>query len=489
MGAVWCNSWQFLLVRSQHPSLTTLNHVPTSASLGGFSAGAQLAWLSPAVPQLLLNTSYIGPITIEQASYFSVITPVATIASSFFVANATKVFGRKLVIGFMAIPHIASWLLIATAKSIVSLYVARAVNGISDAVNFCAISVYVGEIATPTVRGRWGNIPMCAILLGHLSVVIVANYCDLVTTAYIFLFAPLLQLLLIATVPESPYLLLMKGRTLDAKLALEELRWKTDALEELYDLRRDVQRQISEPGTFRDLFRTPTNRRALIFIIAIITCQEYSGMSAFIVYSQRIFELAGVKSLSPGESSMIFFAFLFSFSAIASLFVGRYPRRIMLTFSSFGCTISLLISTAFFYIQSETSVDVGQLNWVPLFGMVSYIVFLTTGLSLLPFLMIGELFSASIKNHAMFVANSYMALTMIIVPKLLQLLLAHFPLYAPFLLFTFFSLASTVFCYFFVPETKGKTLEEIQRLLGTHGRAQEERLINDSRNEHLPTVD
>ncbi|KAK5638784.1 hypothetical protein RI129_013079 [Pyrocoelia pectoralis] len=259
----------------------------------------------------------------------------------------------------------------------------------------------------------------------------------------------------------------MKDKKYEAKVALEELRWKTDVLDEFSDLSKDVRRQISESGNFKDLFLNPTNRRAITFIIAICTCQEYSGMSAFIVYVQYIFQLAGAKSLSAGLSSIIFFSVLFVFSAFASLFVGKYERRTMLTFSSFGCTISLLIATIFFYIQKETSIDVTQLNWVPLFGMVSYIIFLTTGLSLLPFLMIGELFSASIKNHAVFVASSYQALTMIIVPKLLQLLLAHFSLYVPFLFFTIASLASTVFCYFCVPETKGKTLEEIQHLLGS----------------------
>ncbi|KAK5638783.1 hypothetical protein RI129_013078 [Pyrocoelia pectoralis] len=438
-----------------------------AASLGGFSAGAQLAWLSPAVPQMLLNTSYIGQITLEQASYFSVITPVTTLASSFFVANAMKLFGRKYVIGFMAVPHIISWLLIATAKSIIPIYVARAVNGISDAVNSCAISVYIGEISTPEVRGKWGNMPMCAILFGHLSVVIIGTYCNIVTTAYIFLFVPLLQILLVTFIPESPYLLIMKDKKHEANVALEELRWKTDVLDEFSDLSKDVQRQISESGTFKDLFLNPTNRRAITFIIAICTCQEYSGMSAFIVYVQYIFQLAGAKSLSAGLSSIIYFSVLFVFSALASLFVGKYERRTMLTFSSFGCTISLVIATIFFYIQKETSIDVTQLNWVPLFGMVSYIIFLTTGLSLLPFLMIGELFSASIKNHAVFVASSYQALTLIIVPKLLELLLTNFSLYVPFLFFTIASLASTVFCYFCVPETKGKTLEEIQRLLGS----------------------
>ncbi|KAK5638781.1 hypothetical protein RI129_013076 [Pyrocoelia pectoralis] len=191
-----------------------------TASLGGFSAGAQLAWLSPSVPKLLLNSSYIGPITLEEASYFSVITPIFTIIFSFIVSVAMKFIGRKYIIGFVAVPHIISWLLIATAQNVIPIYISRAFNGVSDAVTVCTAAVYIGEITTPTVRGKWGNMLMCAIFLGHLSVVVIGIYCDIVTTAYIFLIPPILQILFAIFIPESPYYLIMKGEA-----TKHRLRW------------------------------------------------------------------------------------------------------------------------------------------------------------------------------------------------------------------------------------------------------------------------
>ncbi|KAB0791098.1 hypothetical protein PPYR_02898 [Photinus pyralis] len=232
-------------------------------SIGGFSIGAHFAWPSPSTPQLIQNTSYIGQVTIEEASYFSVISGVSTIASSFLVANAMKHVGRKRIIWSMTIPQLLSWILIAQAKSIAPIYIARALSGIGEAIGFCTITVYIGEITTPELRGKWGSMFSCATLLGNLCITVANDYIGIATAAYIFLFAPLLQLVLVALLPDSPYFLLEKGRYDDAKAALRQLRWKTDVDDEFLALRKDVERQISESGSFMDLLKIVTNRRAL----------------------------------------------------------------------------------------------------------------------------------------------------------------------------------------------------------------------------------
>lgn len=434
-------------------------------SLGGFSVGAHFAWTSPSIPQLILNSSYIGSITIEDASYISIISPSSMLAASFLIGIGMKYIGRKYIIGFMAIPHIISWILISKAKNIAGIYVARALSGISEAITFCTATVYIGEIATPSVRGRWGNMLTCAIYLGQLSIGSVGAYVGIPKTAYIFLFAPLLQILLIIFLPESPYFLLAKGKHDEAKGALRQLRWKTDVDREFLTLTADVERQISGSGSFKDLFCIDTNRKALLVLIGLRTCQQLSGMSAFIIYGQYIFQLTGAKFVSAQVSSIIFYSSLFLLSTISSFVISKYSRRTMLTISSFGCMLSLLFIAIYFYIMEVTEIDVSNFSWVPLFGMTSYIASLTAGLSLLPTLMTGELFSAGIKNHAMFVSSSYLALTVIALPKVLQMLFSNFSLHVTFLFFTFWCFVSTVFSYYCVPETKGKTLEEIQQLL------------------------
>ncbi|KAB0798473.1 hypothetical protein PPYR_09466 [Photinus pyralis] len=250
------------------------------------------------------------------------------------------------------------------------------------------------------------------------------------------------------------------------KVHWRQLRWKTDVDREFMTLTADVERQISESGSFKDLFCIGTNRRALLVLVGLRTCQQLSGISAFIIYAQYIFQLAGAKFVSAQVSSIIFYFALFLLSTISSFVISKYSRKTMLTISSLGCTLSLLMNAIYFYVMEETEIDVSKLGWVPLFGMTSYIASLTAGLSLLPTLMTGELFSVGIKNQAMFVSSACLALTVIALPKILQLLFSNFSLHVTFLFFTFWCSVSAVFSYYCVPETKGKTLEEIQQSLG-----------------------
>ncbi|KAB0791094.1 hypothetical protein PPYR_02894 [Photinus pyralis] len=436
-----------------------------AVSVGSFSTGAQFAWPSPSVPQLLLNTSYIGRITMEQASYFSILPPIVVIISSFFIGNAMRFIGREYIMGFLAVPHVVHWIVIANATNLITVYVARAISGVSDAICYSTIAVYVGEITTPHVRGTWGNSMMCAILLGHLSVAAVGAYQDIVTTAYIFTVPPLLYALLIIFIPESPYFLIMTGRNEEAKIALQWLRWQQNVDDEYLVLVKNVQEQVMAPGQFGDLFRDAVNRKALLVNVGLRICQQFSGFSAFVIYVQIIFELATDKSVSAEMSTVIVYSVLFLLSVLATSAITRCGRRTMLTISSVGCSGSLLANAVYFYIADETGANLSQLGWLPLLFMASYMAFLATGLSPLPSLMTGELFATSIKSHAMFVSTIARGVALIIAPKILQLLIGHLPMYFSFTFFTLSCLASAIFCYRCVPETKGKTLQEIQDIL------------------------
>lgn len=274
-----------------------------------------------------------------------------------------------------------------------------------------------------------------------------------------------------AFVPESPYFYLMRNDVKEARKSLKRLRWMKDVEKELLRLTDDVNRQVSESGTFKDLFVIPTNRKALLISIAIRGCQQLSGLSAFAVYTQYIFDQAG-GHLSSTMSAIIFTAALvLSISGFAFI-VDRFGRKPLMIFSNFTCFVVLLIVATYFYIAQETEIDISHLKWIPLAGMVSYIILCSSGLGILPTLMLGELFSASIKAKALCILNICFAIYVLSVSKLYQALSHHFGMFVPFYLFSACCLLGVIFSYYYVPETRGKTLEEIQQTL--RGRVQDE---------------
>lgn len=106
-------------------------------------------------------------------------------------------------------------------------------------------------------------------------------------------------------------------------------------------------------------------------------------------------------------------------------------------------------------------------DFIPLVALFSYIVIFSLGMQTIPFLIMGEIFPTNVKAFATFIMELYFALTVTVVSKFFHWSSNSFGMHVPFLGFAVFSLIGLIFVIFLVPETKGKTLEEIQDELGT----------------------
>ncbi|XP_025831114.1 facilitated trehalose transporter Tret1-like [Agrilus planipennis] len=241
-------------------------------------------------------------------------------------------------------------------------------------------------------------------------------------------------------------------------------RWKKDVDEEFIKLESDVKRQISEKGTLRDLFVKSVNRRALIVGCGLRAAQQFSGMPAFGVYTQYMFEQSG-SVFSKSTSSIIYTGALLLIMSSNMFLMDRYGRRLSMMLSSIGCGLTLLVLAAFCYVADNELVDVSSVRWIPLLGMVIWLLFAGSGLGLVPILMLGELFSASVKGKAINVVCIFFAASFLTSTKVFQTLANNFGLFAPFTFFGLCCVVILIFSYTCVPETKGKTLEEIQQML------------------------
>ncbi|KAF2880845.1 hypothetical protein ILUMI_25334 [Ignelater luminosus] len=436
-----------------------------TVSLAAVTSAVHFSWTSPAIPILISNSTHLETImTLEEASYLTVIPPVASAVSSPIMAILIDLFGRKPLLMFMAVPHLLAWILIITAENTYIFYLSRFLSGIADAVIFNAGAAYIGEIAIPSVRGSWGNLLAIGIYFGQLLVNIIGAYYSIRTTAYIFISLPIIYLLLMLLLPETPYFLLTKKQEGKARESLRILRWTNNVEDEFVSLTKDVKRQVSESGTFKDIFTIPTNRKALLLSIAIRGAQQLSGFPAFAVYTQFMFQQAG-GDISASMSAIIYSAILCVLISTTAFFVDRFGRKPLMTFSSFACGVVLLIEASYFCVDQHHIMDTADFKWMPLAGMLAYTVVFSSGLGIMPTLMLSELFSASIKSKALCVIHISFSIYILTISKLFQVLTSNFGLYVPFYLFSFCCFLSTIFSYLCVPETKGKTLEEIQQSL------------------------
>lgn len=282
------------------------------------------------------------------------------------------------------------------------------------------------------------------------------------TTAWIGFITPIIFVITFMWMPESPYYLLMKGRVEEARKSLYFLR-RCDVDKDLKILESDVKRQMSETGTYKDIMTIESNRKALFIMISIRTMQQVSGISAWGIYTQTVF-IKSNTNISPVVSTLLYLGVQIIVTVAGSVLVDKYGRKLLIILSSFLCSIILITGGIYFYLKEETSYDLSHLDWFPVMVMLIYVIVFGFGLGTAPTLMLGEMFSASIKGKALCIMCIYYAANIAVTLKIFHII-SEWGMYYPFLLFGVLCFINVIVAYFFVIETKGKTLEDIQQEL------------------------
>ena len=117
-------------------------------------SGMHFGWSSPSLPKLLSNTSSI-PITNSQSSWIASISLLGDLVGAPMSATLADTFGRKTTILFAAVPYAVAWILIAMAKNVHFLLIARFICGIGDGISFTIAPMFIGEIADNDIRGKF----------------------------------------------------------------------------------------------------------------------------------------------------------------------------------------------------------------------------------------------------------------------------------------------------------------------------------------------
>lgn len=426
------------------------------------SAGLHFGWPSPAIPKLL-NQELEFQVTEDDASYIVMIGPLGYILSSPFSMVIIDKIGRKTSILLTAMPQIIAWLLIVNSTSITSLYIARIVAVAAEGALFTVQPLYICEISKPKIRGFLGTIFTLSLALGVLLINCYGSYTSLQDSARISMGVSVLSIIIGMSMPESPYFYLIKGSIDDARTSLKFLRQIENVEEELECLKKDVKRQISEKGTFKEIFTVSENIKAFIILIVLRTLQQFTGYSAHNFYFQIIF--VNVKGgLGASENSIIYNASHLVFIGLDLFLIDRFGRWPLLLWSLIGITLVLLLEGVYFLLLN-LEYNLPSFMWVPITGMILYAIMLDMGLGVVPNVLTGEIFSASIKTKALGIIIIYGAITISASSKLFQWLKMLYGIHVSFFVFSCCGFIGALFCHFYVPETKGKSLEEIQQIL------------------------
>lgn len=429
-----------------------------------FTSGIHFGWPSPSVPELL-SPEYPFDISKEEASYITLTANVGNVVGSLAGSFLVDWIGRRSSIIFIAVPQLVCFSMIALSTyTPILLYSARAVGGISDAMCFVVIPIYIGEVAEPKVRGMLGSLLIVIFSFGIFFANLIGMFLNVTSAAVLYLTLPVVFVVGFWKMPESPYYAIMKNRPQQAENSLKFLRRKNDVQKELAGITTDVKRQLSEPGRYLDLFIIESNRKATIAMAGMRTAQQFLGLSAFIVYSQVFFKEA-TEAISPQVGATILILVQAIVSVFSSYVVDTWGRKPLMISSCACSSVLLLLLGVFFTIRDYTQVDTSKLQWIPVAVMVAFMITVCWGMGTVVNLILGELFSASIKAKALGLMNIVFGVTMLASTKFLQAMVDYVGLVVPFYVYGTVAVCGAVFCYYCVPETTGKTLEQIQQEL------------------------
>lgn len=255
----------------------------------------------------------------------------------------------------------------------------------------------------------------------------------------------------------------MKGDNEGAVKSLERFRGPhVDVTAEINDLQREE--EIRQSENIREALKKRSSQKAMMISFGLMFFQQMCGINAVIFYTATIFGEAN-NAISPEISTIIVGVMQVIATFIATMTLDKLGRRFLLLVSDSLmalCTLTLAIFYAFRYSNPESVKDLG---WLSLLSLCVFIVAFSLGFGPVPWLMLGELFSSDVKGVAgslsgtlnwtlaFLVTVSYPPIKELIGPAMC------------FVIFTVLSCIGTIFCFFLVPETKGKSLSEIQKML------------------------
>ncbi|XP_016106467.1 solute carrier family 2, facilitated glucose transporter member 4 [Sinocyclocheilus grahami] len=392
--------------------------------------------------------------------------------SSFSVGILSEFFGRRKA---MLINNVLAFIggglmgMSKISRSIEMMILGRFTIGAYCGFASGLVPMYVGEIAPTTLRGALGTLHQLAIVTGILMAQILGLESLLGSEQLwpvllgVTVLPTILQMTLLPFCPESPrFLYIVRCQEHHAKSALRRLTGRLEVSEDLAEMKEekrkmDMERKVS----IAELFRSPLYQQPIIISILLQLSQQLSGINAIFYYSTDIFKKAGVES--PVYATIGAGAVNCAFTIVSLFLVERMGRRTLHMLGLAGMCICAIIMTIALTLL-ETVPSMSYLSMMAIFGFVG---FFEVGPGPIPWFFVAELFSQGPRPAAMAVAGCSNWTANFLIGMGFQYVANLCGPYV-FLIFALLLLFFLVFTFFRVPETRGKTFDQISATFHRH---------------------
>lgn len=440
---------------------------------GLIAAGMSNGYSAILLPQLKISSNdsqslsesadvdHFGTLTTDQESWIAA-AAVLPIASGCWTGGfMAERFGRRTSLRMVYPIFCIGWLSIGLANSVQTLIASRLLIGYCTGIHASIFPIYVSETSDPLLRGVLLGAVGLTLSIGTLACHAMGTWLNWRTTAYICAVLPIISWIASFFSQESPMWLLGKGKIEEAKRSwiflrgersLEEFSLlETTRLMEISEKRtrkRSILRSFMKPWSSR-YFLKPFGIVCLYFFVT-----QFAGANVMLFYCvEMLEEISG--QAHAYLITLIIDAIRLTFGIIMCVLLKTCRRRIMTFISGFGVAVTLLS------LSACLTFNIGR-PWIPVILLVTYVALLPLGLTPIPWLLCGELFPRKFRGLGSGLTSGFNFMCFFVVIKTMPAMIELIKPEGTFAIYGSVALIGTSALYFILPETKNKTLQEIQ---------------------------
>ena len=433
----------------------------------------------------------------DQASWYSAIVTIGCMVGALGGGPVTEFLGLKKTI-LATIPLYAiSWVMIGVLSAPWALILARVIVGLAVGVNSFVAPTYIGEASPTHLRGLLGASNQLSITIGILLVYLLGlvctvsggtvydgttgaalgpspagTFCNWRLLAFLNLIPTGLLAICTFLIPESPRWLAKKGKIEAAKQALRRLRGGCESAEEIEALERQanvsaVTDYAAADGRRSTAMSDLMSAKYQISIgIALQFFQQFSGINAIMFYCTTI--MRNARMANADTVSMTVMLEQVIVTALACYLMDKAGRRVLLLTGSSVMAGACALFGLFFALQAGGTTGI---NWMVFVSVYIYMAAFSIGVGAIPWLIMAEIFPNKVRSLGASIATTCNWLFAFIITMTLDKMTASIQYYGVMWLFGGCCIALSVFAFFFIPETKGKSFEEIQAYFENRSKA------------------
>lgn len=445
------------------------------AALGGFLFGYDTAVISGTIAQV---TELFKLDALQQGWYVGCAL-IGSIVGVLFAGVLSDKFGRKLTMVISAFLFSTSAIGCALCADFNQLVIYRIIGGIGIGVVSIISPLYISEVSVAQYRGRLVSLYQLAVTVGFLGAYLVnyqllayaesctnpgTGWSDLIFVTEVWrgmlgmeTLPAILFFIIIFFIPESPRWLILKGQ--DAKA--------TNILKRIYISAKDVAFQVNETKSVLSsesksewsLLLQPGILKAVIIGVCIAILGQFMGVNAVLYYGPSIFENAG---LSGGDS--LFYQVLVGLvntltTVLALVIIDKVGRKKLVYYGVSGMVVTLLL-IGFYFLFGES---LGISSIFLLIFFLSYVFCCAVSICAVVFVLLSEMYPTKVRGLAMSIAGFSLWIGTYLIGQLTPWMLQNLTPAGTFFLFAVMCVPYMLIVWKLVPETTGKSLEEIER--------------------------